>query len=658
MARDKSLDLPLTQIHLDFHTSGLIPNIGADFDAEAFAHTFARAHVGQVTVFAKCHHGWSYYPTDVGRMHPNLSFDLMGRQIEALQARGIRAPAYISVGYDELAWREDPALEAVAPGGRVRDPLRPGWHTLCLNAPAYLDYVAGQAAEVLDRTSADGLFFDIMQQPQPACMCPRCIERMDAEGVDPADAEAAAAWQHGIIREACQRLAAVTKGHRQNLSVFFNSCFDLRARDFVPFDTHVDVESLPTGGWGYMHFPVLGRFARIFGKTFVGMTARFHHHWGDFGGLKPRAALEQECFHALMLGGKVNVGDHLDPRGRPEPAVYERIGEVFRDVMRRAPWCEGAQPIVEAAVLAVPEPRRGVRHVPPSVAGAVRMLAESHVLFDVIDAEADLKPYKVLILPDGVRLGAEMANKLQAYLDGGGTALATAWSGLAEDDDRFVLKGWPATYAGEARHSQPFLLLGRDLARGIPDMPHALYVPGPEVRAVRKAKVLARLGDPHFSRTRLHFSGHEEAPLAKRTRRPAIVRMGNVAYARAPLFTAYAETAYPVYRQIVAHLLDALLEDRALETDLPTTARATMLKQGRRRVVHLASYVPERRTDRMDIIEDRVPLHDVGLSVAGGRKVRRVYLAPQERDLAYEVDGGRVRVTVPVIDGHQMVVVE
>ncbi len=659
MAKRKKLDLPITQIHLDFHTPAEVPDVGADFDADRFADPFDRAGVGLVTVFGKCHHGWSYYPTKAGKVHPSLGFDLLGGQIEALKARGIRVPVYLSVGWDEALVAERPGLMAVDREGRPwTGPLKAGWRLVCLNRPDYLDYVAAQAEEVLDAYPADGIFYDILMQPWPACFCPACLRRMADEGVDPADDAQAAAWQRKVIAEACARLAKPLKGRRSDLSVFFNSCFGLEARDLAAYDSHVDVESLPTGGWGYIHFPIVGRFARTLGKTVVGMTARFHHHWGDFGGLKPQAALEQECFHALMLGCRVNIGDHLPPRGLPEPAVYERIGRVLRQVRDREPWCTGAEPIAPIAVLAAEARTESTRTIPPGVAGAARMLMETHHLFDVIDVEADFGRYDVLVLPDRVRLDAPLARKVGAFLKGGGRVLATAWSALADREDHFVLDDWPVTYAGEARHSQPYWLFGKELADGIPDMPHAIYVPGPEVRAKPGSKVLARMGDPYFSRTWEHFYGHGEAALARRTKRPAVAVTQAVAYAQAPLFAAYAETGYTVYRQAVANLLDRLLPERPLRVEMPTTGRATLLRQGPRLVVHLMHYVPERRTDRLDLIEDRLPLYDVPVSVALGRRARRVYLAPQERDLAYEVDDERVAFSVPVVDGHQMIVVE
>src|SRR5256885_7114543 len=77
------------QIHLDFHTSPFIRDVGVDFDADEFAKTMAAAHVNSVTVFAKCHHGHLYYNTKRPERHPGLKrgLNLLGQQVEALHRR-------------------------------------------------------------------------------------------------------------------------------------------------------------------------------------------------------------------------------------------------------------------------------------------------------------------------------------------------------------------------------------------------------------------------------------------------------------------------------------------------------------------------------------------------------------------------------------------
>lgn len=57
---------PTRQIHLDFHTSGYIKDIGSAFDKKEFQRALIEGHVDSVITFGKCHHGYFYYPTEVG----------------------------------------------------------------------------------------------------------------------------------------------------------------------------------------------------------------------------------------------------------------------------------------------------------------------------------------------------------------------------------------------------------------------------------------------------------------------------------------------------------------------------------------------------------------------------------------------------------------
>ena len=44
--------LRFRQVHLDFHTAGSIPDVGAGFDPEAFAQMLEDAHVDSITCFS------------------------------------------------------------------------------------------------------------------------------------------------------------------------------------------------------------------------------------------------------------------------------------------------------------------------------------------------------------------------------------------------------------------------------------------------------------------------------------------------------------------------------------------------------------------------------------------------------------------------------
>ena len=88
-------------VHLDFHNSPLIKDIGSQFDPEIFVQTLLEAEVESITCFAKCHHGMIYYYTKLPAQHPHLKRDLLREQIDACHKAGIKVPIYISLGLDE-----------------------------------------------------------------------------------------------------------------------------------------------------------------------------------------------------------------------------------------------------------------------------------------------------------------------------------------------------------------------------------------------------------------------------------------------------------------------------------------------------------------------------------------------------------------------------
>ena len=98
-------ELRFRQVHMDFHTSEKIMDVGAAFDAEEFADTLDKARVNSVTCFSRCHHGMLYY--DSVRfpelVHPGLvNKNLLIQQIDACHKRGIKVPVYTTVQWLSL----------------------------------------------------------------------------------------------------------------------------------------------------------------------------------------------------------------------------------------------------------------------------------------------------------------------------------------------------------------------------------------------------------------------------------------------------------------------------------------------------------------------------------------------------------------------------
>jgi hypothetical protein len=694
-------ELAFRQVHLDFHTSPEIPGIGVDFEPGAFVETLKRARVNSITCFAKCHHGMSYYPTEVGVRHPHLTRDLLGEQVEACHRAGIRVPAYVSVVWDEDAAEKHPEWRQVDREGKLvgRGPLQDrGWRWLCMNTP-YADYVAAQTEEVLRKYPVDGIFFDIVMQTRPGCVCSFCREDLRKAGKEITDDAALREQTLRIARDFMHRMTTLVHGVRPQASVFYNSRLRVSAdshagvRPEMPYYTHVEIESLPTGGWGYNHFPVYSRYFQTLGKDLMGMTARFHKSWADFGGIKNRAALEYECFSMLAAGAKCSIGDQLHPRGALEEPAYDLIGEVYRSVEAKEPWCHETHAIAEIGVLLAqgqPPPQSpGQGHaaageVVGGLAGAsgaandprdtdegvMRVLLESGRTFHFLDNEADLLDYGLVILPDSIRVGPSLAMRLREYVSQGGKLLLTGESGLDPTGDHFALRELGLKSKGKSRWATAYFRAPADgpLGRELPAMEHVVYEPGWEVEVESGTEVLAQVVAPYFNRDHTHYSSHAQTPPAispgaasAEGAPPAVTRKGGMAYVAFPLFRAYRRSASRVYRMLLRNAIDLLLPERLVEATVPSSAQVSVLQQerpGNRLVAHVLYYPAERRTQTLDLIEDVVPLHDVRLAVRTGFRPARVYEAPSGAPLDFEWKDNVVTTTVPRVEGHAMVVFE
>lgn len=656
----KPLPLAFRQIHLDYHTSEQIPGIGAKWDADRFVDTLKQAHVNSVTCFSKCHHGMIYHDTRFAdARHPHLEVNLLKEQVEACHAAGIRVPIYISVGFDEHIARKHPEwIEVTGEGRRRGAPLEAAWKKVCLNTP-YIDYVSEQTREVLGMFETDGLFFDIIHQGQ--CCCRWCLDGMREQGLNPELEADRLRFARDVRDRLRRRIAAEVRAVNPDSLLFWNSGHvDPTFRPVLDTFSHLELESLPSGGWGYDHFPLTVRYARNLGLDHLGMTGKFHKTWAGFGEYKNQAALEYECFTSLAEGSKVSIGDQLHPDGVLNPATYELIGAVYSQVEAKEPWCAGARAVTEIALFNPEAVGVADGRVDTSSGGALHMLLEGHHQFDIVDAEMDWTRYKVLILPDKIPLEETLAQRVRAYLDGGGKVIASHLSGLAAGSDEFALPELGVRYLAPARYSPDYLVPGPEIGEGILKAEHVMYERGLEVEPLPGADVLARVWHPYFDRTWEHFCSHRHTPVAGESPFPAVVATANTAYFVHPIFASLMRHGVTTYKKLFLNVLRRFVNEPLVRTSAPSTARITLLRQETpaRTVAHVLHYIPEQRYRDIQIVEDVIPLFSVELSVRLDRQPGRVYLAPVGTDLQSSWAAGRCRVTIPEVRGHAMVVFE
>jgi hypothetical protein len=672
-----AIDLRFRQIHLDFHNSEHIAALGAAFDADEFAATLEKARVNSITCFARCVHGWIYYDTKSfpERRHPHLTRNLLKEQIEACNSRNIRVPIYVAVQWDVFTAEQHPEWRVVEANGRLEGtpPYEAGFtRFLALNSP-FFDFLKSHVQEILETLPVDGFFFDIVTPVDDSSRWTRA--EIEAKGLDPSNA--AVRRQHGleVVNKFMGEMTDFVRKFNTECSIFYNyGHVGTRHRTVATAYTHWELETLPSGGWGYLHFPITVRYARNLGLDYLGQTGKFHTTWGDFHSFKNVEALAYECYRMLAHGAKCMIGDQLHPDGKIDPHVYELIGSVYSEVERKEPWCAGAKALTDIGVL-TPEEFHGASMgaLPPALMGVTRMLEEGGHQFDVLDSASDFSRYKVLIAPDHIPFSEALAARIERYLSAGGALLASFESGLNPEQTDFALESMGVMLKGDGpRDSSGNLVRGRvfetndyaeyilpegEIGQGLPATEHVMYIRGMEVQASPGATVLASKVNAYFDRSYGHFCSHRQTPSSHTAGDPAIVRKGQVIYFAHPVFTQYNQNAPRWCKKLVLNALALLLPDPLVRHEGPSTLLITLNEQiqHNRRVLHLLHYIPERRGRELDVIEDVIPLYNVKVSLRVDKAVTAVMCVPDGQALDFEVQHNQIQFVVPQIMGHQMV---
>ncbi|MBO5896869.1 MAG: beta-galactosidase trimerization domain-containing protein [Clostridia bacterium] len=639
------------QVHLDFHTNEHLP-VGKDFSKEQFQACLKAGHVNSITVFSKCHHGWSYHPTEVNEMHPGLDFDLLGAQLEACKEIGVNAPVYISAGYDEKEYLRHPEWRwrwsfSDAEAEEYRQEVH--FHALCFNT-GYLDLLCAQIEEVMVKYNPCGIFLDIIA-PR-VCCCESCVRDMRAQGYDVNNEDDLWAFGQVVYNKYLERTNAAVRKHSATATVFHNGGHvpkgDYR---YINANTHLELESLPTGGWGYDHFPLSAAYVRTLEDTdFLGMTGKFHHSWGEFGGYKHPNALIYEAALSVANGAGCSVGDQMHPLSALNEATYNLIGKAYSHVEEREPWLEGAVNLADIAVLSA-EAVTGDRSVKSDV-GANRMLLENHLLYNFVDEMADFSQYKLLVLPDASIVNDETIAKIKAFAENGGKVIATGESIIK--DNRFTID-FGAEYIGKNEFNPTYLVPEFDTVNGRTE-----YVMRCDFNkfTANKGRVIAYMQNPYFNRTLEHYCSHMHAPNNPEESFAGAVISGNIAYIGWDIFTAYATYGHLCFKELFTYAVNELLGDEAtVMADMPDRGVVTYTHQEKenRNILHLLFAHTTVRGINTEIIEDTVPLYNVRCSVKCDKKPTKITLVPENESLDFTLAEGRAEFTVPKVDIHGMV---
>ena len=661
-----SEDFSSRQVHLDFHTSEQLENIGEKFDKASWQKALVDAHVSSINIFAKGHHGFSYYPTKVGTQHPNLGFDLLKSQLEASHEIGIKTPFYFAIGWSVLDAVTHPEWVIKNKNGKSKkgdliqslnaeDPYPNFTWELLMPEGGYLEMILKQTEELCKNYELDGFWYDII--PNNAINY-NAYSRAGFKkaGID-VDNDLEVEMHHveklKFFMASCN---AIIKKYHPDASIFYNWSTHMNNSNtfkykLYEYNTSYDLEDLPTTWEGYNEFPLRAKYFSNMGKPVTGMSGKFHTAWGEFGGFKYPNALKYEAASMIAFGANVNFGDQLHPSGIIDSETYKNIGSAFSYVKSIEAFGPGGKQVAKTGLWMTFD-----NHTEQA---ASLLLLDTQTNYVVVNNLKDWSDLELIIIPSKPNLSAKNVETLNQFVADGGKLLILGEGALKRDRSGFALDVG-GTYLGKASYDVDYTVVSEALSKNVVRSPFLNYMPAIKIKPDATVKLLASIREPYFSRTKAHYTSHQNTPYnLQPATHPAIYRDGNTMVVAHPLDKMYLKYGAQIHRELFKNTLDALLTTPMVRANLPSSGRVNLLHfpEKNRYVAHLLYAVPVQR-GVAQVIDDLVPIYDTTVEINLKENIKKAYLMPGNIELNTTKSNDKMSVIIPKFTCHTALVLE
>lgn len=431
-----------------------------------------------------------------------------------------------------------------------------------------------------------------------------------------------------------------------NGTIYFNTGgAEINLPQWHDYNTHFELEDLPTVWGGYDKLPIRAKYFGGTGKDYLAMTGKFHCCWGEFGGFKTTDALKFEVSSMLTWGSKCSIGDQMHPLGTMDLQTYKNIGEAYSYAEKIEEYCFGVKETSKLAVMVNTNAKVNE--------GIAKLLLDCHFDFDIIHQNTNLNKYEVILIPDNYYLNETDAKRIQEFVDNKGKLLILGGGALREDKSQFAIN-IGLEYLGKSEFDKDYIKI-----ESILDSPLLCYSSAHKVKG--NGEILATVFEPYFKRTYKHYCSHSNTPnKAETANYPGCIKVNNVIYIAHELASNYFDFGNIYQRRYFEKIVNLLYTDKNIvASNLQPTARIRFVEQEKKHCycAHFL-YAPPIQRGSVAIIDDLPPLYNIETEVKVDKPIKSVKLMPQNENLAFEQENNKVSFTVEKFTSHQLVVLE
>ena len=444
---------------LDMHIPDWDKKFLSLYNPKELVGLYKKAGLSSAMFYSQAHTGLCYWPVKNGRMHAGLKGkDSVGITIKELNKAGLGSNIYYSLVYNNWAFLKHPAWRIIP--AKKGKPTYGRYGFCCPNNAGYREFAFNQIGEMIAGYKFNGFFFDMSFWPA-ICLCKSCRAEFKKETgreipktinwLDPLWCKFAK-FREDRMCEFIKSVYTFVKNKNPKISVYFNfatsfmnwtpglSLASAKYHDFLGGDFYGDsIEQL------------------LVSKTMLNLTKNMPVEFAttanvslnDHVRLKSEEELELQAFASTLLSSAFMFIDAINPDGSVNPENYERFSKIYKKTKVYEPFL-GGKPVEDIGVYFSDNSKmdflengkkitnsKGGRcpHI-QALRGVVKLLQRTHIPFGVITEKqlTKLSDYKVLILPNILRMTGEEAEAFRQYVKNGGCIYASRMTSLTDTE--------------------------------------------------------------------------------------------------------------------------------------------------------------------------------------------------------------------------------
>lgn len=678
---------------VDTHVPDWDDELLASFDPVDYVSTIAGAGFQSLMQYANSHAGLCLWRTGIGQMHRNMKGrDYFGEVMEQCKRHGLHRVAYYSLVFDDWAWQKYPDWRVLSPD--YSEPARPErTGAVCINS-RYPEHAQACIRELVANYDFEAIFFDMTFWPT-ICYCSHCVARFwkeqDAEPpriVDWANPQWRA-FQRSRERWMREFTQSITQTVRQTRPIEPYYQF---GTFFAPWTVAVSLEQNESSDFAAGDFYGGAAQFSIVCKAYQSLTRKRPFEFqtsrtlnlNDFETTKPFEQLALESLIPTIHSSACLLIDAIKPTGTLDHRAYEYLSQINALHDSFEPFLGGEMQAdvaiyfdknsvydPDANGMTVAEASRNMwdGKLPhrESAVGAARFLREAHIPFGVVTNISldQLARYRAVILPSVLEMTAEQADLFREFVRNGGSLYASGVSSICVPGTaapRFLLADvLGVNYVCKMGGRTTFLsAVDKELFEAVWPQEN-LGFSGPMIKAQVQpgAEILATVTLPFVdpeagTALNSHFAQiWSDPPAIRPGTDPGIVinrfAKGKAVWTAAPLESRADAVNARVFELLLKRILPPPYK---FEADTGPAVEVTLFHQQDRRRLLVG----------MLNLQEQLPAIAVSavirVQVPQDRRVRKVSLLPEQKDVAFSRSGPYVSFKVPEFKLIRMAIVE